>query len=152
MSLVGATGDRVNSRGRADRQTCAQRPAAGRQRAARCPPPRDRQQEDFMRTTSLVIGAIAAAVVAGTAAAQAQDPNLARNLAATCANCHGTNGVSQGGVESLAGAGKDDMIRKLKEYKAGTKPGTIMPQLAKGYTDAQIDLVAGWFASQKPAK
>ena len=81
-----------------------------------------------------------------------QDPNLARNLAATCANCHGTNGVSQGGVESLAGAGKDDMIRKLKEYKAGTKPGTIMPQLAKGYTDAQIDLVAGWFAAQKPAK
>ena len=105
-----------------------------------------------MRTTSLVIGAIAAAVGAGTAAAQAQDPNLARNLAATCANCHGTNGVSQGGVESLAGAGKDDMIRKLKEYKAGTKPGTIMPQLAKGYTDAQIDLVAGWFAAQKPAK
>ena len=104
-----------------------------------------------MRSRSLVIAAIAA-VFAGTAAAQAADPNLARNLAATCANCHGTNGVSQGGVESLAGAGKDDMIRKLKEYKAGTKPGTIMPQLAKGYTDAQIDLVAGWFAAQKPAK
>jgi cytochrome c553 len=105
-----------------------------------------------MRSSSLVIGAIAAAIGAGTAAAQAEDPNLARNLAATCANCHGTNGVSQGGVESLAGAGKDDMVRKLKEYKAGTKPGTIMPQLAKGYTDAQIDLVAGWFAAQKPAK
>jgi cytochrome c553 len=28
-------------------------------------------------------------------------------------------------------------------------PGTIMPQLAKGYTDEQIDLVAGWFAAQK---
>ena len=105
-----------------------------------------------MRSSSLVIAAVAAAIAAGTAAAQAQDPNLARNLAATCANCHGTNGVSQGGVESLAGAGKDDMIRKLKDYKAGTKPGTIMPQLAKGYTDAQIDLVAGWFAAQKPAK
>ena len=34
----------------------------------------------------------------------------------------------------------------------GTRPGTIMPQLAKGYTDAQIELVAGWFAAQKPAK
>jgi cytochrome subunit of sulfide dehydrogenase len=105
-----------------------------------------------MRTLSLVIGAIAAAVGAGTATAQGQDPNLARNLAATCANCHGTNGVSQGEVESLAGAGKDEMIRKLKEYKAGTRAGTIMPQLAKGYTDAQIDLVAGWFAAQKAAK
>lgn len=105
-----------------------------------------------MRSSSLVIATVAAAIAAGTAAAQAQDPNLGRNLAATCANCHGTSGVSQGGVESLAGTGKDDMIRKLKEYKAGTKPGTIMPQLAKGYTDAQIDLIAGWFAAQKPAK
>ena len=35
--------------------------------------------------------------------ALAQDTNLARNLAATCANCHGTNGNSQGEVKSLAG-------------------------------------------------
>jgi sulfide dehydrogenase cytochrome subunit len=33
-----------------------------------------------------------ACLVAATGAAQAADPNLARNLAATCANCHGTNG------------------------------------------------------------
>jgi len=105
-----------------------------------------------MRSIPLLIAAVAAALGAGTAAAQAQDPNLGRNLAATCANCHGTNGISQGGVESLAGAGREDMIRKLKEYKAGTKPGTVMPQLAKGYTDAQIELIAGWFAAQKPAK
>jgi cytochrome c553 len=99
-----------------------------------------------------MITAFATAVGASAAAAQAQDPNLARNLAATCANCHGTNGVSEGGTDSLAGAGRDDLIRKMKEYKAGTKPGTIMPQLAKGYTDAQIELVAGWFAAQKAAK
>ena len=105
-----------------------------------------------MRTSSVVVGVLAAAIGAGTASAQSQDPNLARNLAATCANCHGTNGVSQGGTDSLAGVAKDEMTRKLKEYKAGTKPGTIMPQLAKGYTDAQIELVAGWFATQKPAK
>ena len=36
--------------------------------------------------------------------AQGADPNLGRNLAATCANCHGTNGVSAGRhAESLAG-------------------------------------------------
>ena len=105
-----------------------------------------------MHTPSIVLSAVAAAFGVATAAAEVQDPNLPRSLAATCANCHGTGGVSRGGAESLAGAGKDDMVRKLQEYKAGTRPGTIMPQLAKGYTDAQIDLVAGWFAAQKPAK
>ena len=89
--------------------------------------------------------------VAVPACAQsAADPNLARNIAANCANCHGTNGVSQGGVASLAGQSKADLVRKMQDYKAGRTPSTIMTQLAKGYTDAQIELVAGYFAAQKP--
>ena len=90
------------------------------------------------------------ALAAGTAAAQAPDPNLARNIAAGCANCHGTNGVSKGGMPSLAGQPKADLVRKMQDFKAGRTPATIMPQLAKGYTDEQIDLIAGWFAAQKP--
>jgi cytochrome subunit of sulfide dehydrogenase len=92
------------------------------------------------------------AVFATVVPAQDIDSNLAQSIAATCANCHGTNGVSQGGTESLAGQSKDDIVRKMREFKAGTKPGTIMPQLAKGYTEAQIELAAGWFAQQKAAK
>ena len=104
-----------------------------------------------MRFTNVLVAA-AAVVAVSPALAQGSDANVARNLAATCANCHGTNGVSVGGTESLAGAGKDDLVRKMREFKSGAKPGTIMPQLAKGYTDAQIELIAGWFSVQKPAK
>ncbi len=100
-----------------------------------------------MRIVHAVIAATA--VVASGAFAQS-DPTLARNLAATCANCHGTNGVSAGGTESLAGA--SDVGRKMRDFKSGAKPGTVMPQLAKGYTDDQIELIAGWFAAQKPAR
>ena len=89
-------------------------------------------------------------LVAATAAAQSTDPNLARNIAAGCANCHGTNGVSVGGMPSLAGQPKADLVKKMQDFKAGRTPATIMPQLAKGYSDEQIDLVAGWFAAQKP--
>jgi sulfide dehydrogenase cytochrome subunit len=92
------------------------------------------------------------ALVGAVAAAQTPDPNLARNLAATCANCHGTGGVSQGGTESLAGMPKDTMLRKLQEFRTGNKPATIMHQLSKGYTDEQIALIAGWFAEQKVPK
>lgn len=89
-------------------------------------------------------------VLALPALAQAPDPNLARNLAAACANCHGTQGRSVGVIASLAGQGKADLVRKMQDYKSGRASGTVMPQLAKGYTDEQIDLIAGWFAGQKP--
>lgn len=99
-----------------------------------------------------VVAAALLALVAAAASAQAPDPNLARNLAATCANCHGTGGVSQGGTESLAGMPKETMVRKMQEFRTGNKPATIMHQLSKGYTDEQIALIAGWFAEQKVAK
>ena len=77
----------------------------------------------------------------------AQAPEVARGIAATCANCHGTGGISRGENESLAGKPKDELVRKVQDFKQGRKPGTIMPQLAKGVSDEQIDLVAGWFAA-----
>lgn len=94
--------------------------------------------------------AAALAVVATAAGAQSPDPNFARNIAAGCANCHGTNGVSKGGMPSLAGQPQAELVRKMQEYKAGKLPGTIMPQLAKGYSDQEIEAMAGWFASRKP--
>mgnify|MGYP003504071619 CR=1 FL=1 len=60
-----------------------------------------------------------------------------------------SGGVSVGVTATLAGTPKADMVAKMQDFKAGRRPGTIMPQLAKGYTDEQIDLVAGWFAAQK---
>jgi cytochrome subunit of sulfide dehydrogenase len=88
---------------------------------------------------------------AAPAFAQAPDATRARDMAATCANCHGTNGISRGETESLAGKPQDEIARKVREFKGGTRAGTVMPQLAKGFTDAQIDAIAGWFAAQ-PAK
>lgn len=98
-----------------------------------------------MRTILLAAGAT---LLAPPAFAQAPDPNLARNLAATCAICHGTNGVSQGVVASLAGNTKAETQVRMQEFKNGKRTGTIMPQIAKGFTDDQIDLIAGFFAQQ----
>ena len=101
-----------------------------------------------MRMHLLVASLVAA--TAPLAGAQNTDPNFARNIAASCANCHGTNGVSKGGIPSLAGQPKSELVRKMQDYKSGRTPATIMPQLAKGYSDQEIDLMAGWFAAQKP--
>jgi len=90
-------------------------------------------------------------LVAATSAAHAADPNLGRNLAATCANCHGTNGqaVKGSGMDALAGMEKAKTLQKLADFKSGDKPASIMHQIAKGYTDEQLDLIATYFAAQK---
>ena len=74
-----------------------------------------------------------------------------KSLAATCANCHGTNGVAVAGssVTSLAGLDKAYIIVQMKAFKAGTRPATVMHQISKGYSDAQIDVLATYFAAQK---
>lgn len=105
-----------------------------------------------MRTLCSLLAIVVVALGTLSARAQLPDANLGRSLAATCANCHGTNGVSVGDVESLAGKPADDTVRKMQEFKSGARPATIMQQLAKGYTDEQIQAVATWFAAQKPSR
>jgi cytochrome subunit of sulfide dehydrogenase len=76
---------------------------------------------------------------------------LGRNLAATCANCHGTNGYARGDMKPLAGMPAEKLLAAVNDYKNGNQPATIMHQIAKGYTDEQMKLIAGYFAAL-PAK
>lgn len=102
----------------------------------------------LLRWTSALclVGTVGVAQAAGQ-----PDPNLARNLAATCANCHGTNGraVAGAGNDALAGVDKDKLMQKLLDFRSGAKPATIMHQISKGYTEAQLELIAAYFAAQK---
>ena len=82
--------------------------------------------------------------------AAAQESTMARSLAATCTNCHGPQGHSvTRSVESLAGRPKSEIVEAMQAFKSGAKPATVMHQLAKGYTDQQIDTIAGYFAAQR---
>ena len=74
--------------------------------------------------------------------AQVSDAKQVRSMAAACFNCHGTQGVAQPGMDTLAGADKDDMLKKMLDFKAGRKPATIMHQLTKGYSDEQLAALA----------
>ena len=97
-----------------------------------------------------IVASIVLAVLAEPVQAQG-DASQARDLAATCANCHGTGGkAAQGAVPALAGQSKADLVQKMNEFRDGKRTATIMHQLAKGYTPEQVDLIAGWFAQQKP--
>ena len=97
-----------------------------------------------------MIACLAAGLMATSFGAAAQTaPEHVRSWAAGCANCHGTNGRAEPGNESLAGANKDEMVKKMLDFKSGRRPATLMHQLAKGYSDEQIIAIAGYFAAQK---
>ena len=83
--------------------------------------------------------------------AHAADPaSRGARLAATCAGCHGTNGATVGNVlPRLAGQGKDVLLIKLRAFKEGSTQATVMTQIAKGYSDEQLEQIAAWFAAQK---
>jgi cytochrome c553 len=100
---------------------------------------------------SLPAALLGALLCLGSATALAADPNLARNLAATCATCHGTDGHAQPGaaMDALAGQDKAVLLQKLNGFRDGSRPATIMHQIAKGYTPAQLDLITTYLAAQK---
>ena len=84
--------------------------------------------------------------IASLSHAQSQDASSLyhRSLAATCANCHGTDGhgVINGGMPLINNLTSDQILSRLKEFKSGAREGTVMPQLAKGYSDEQLEIIA----------
>ena len=100
-----------------------------------------------MRITPF-IAALAAAAPA-LALAQSGGPAM-RNLAAPCAICHGTDGHSvTKEVTTLAGIPADHIAAQMRAFRDGKRAATVMHQIAKGYTDREIDALATWFAAQK---
>ena len=102
------------------------------------------------RTVTTIAAWAIAAVAATTHAQTPADVARGRDLAATCANCHGTGGKAQPPLPALAGQPRADLVQKMNDFRDGKRPATIMHQIAKGYTNEQVEAMAAWFEQQKP--
>ena len=90
-----------------------------------------------------------AAALAFAAPVHAQDA-ATRNMASACAICHGTDGrAATKDVVPLAGLPAAHIASQMRAFRDGQRPATVMHQIAKGYNDQQIDVLAAWFAAQK---
>ena len=99
-----------------------------------------------MRRT-IAATAAAAALLFISSGAPAED---AQRLAAACAICHGTNGRAvTKDVVPLAGLPREHIASQMRAFRDGQRPATVMHQIAKGYSDAQIDALAAWFSARK---
>lgn len=97
-----------------------------------------------------IVGGLAL-LTGGVAGAQTAQELHLRSLAATCANCHGTEGRAVPGTDlpSLAQLPREYIVAQMQAFRDGKRPATVMHQLAKGYSNQQIDALAGYFAGLK---
>ena len=119
---------------------------------------------EFLSMRRSVASALCAA--AGLAVAQPSPlpaptfapPNLSpqgvESLASGCAICHGPGGHPAPGsqLEPLAGRKARDIVDAMNAFKTGQRPATVMHQISKGYSDAEIEAMARWFAQQGRAR
>lgn len=89
------------------------------------------------------------ALLAASSAYAAGVPTKGGVLAAPCAGCHGTQGASPGVLTPVIGGQQQAYLAKsMGDFAAGTRPGSVMANIAKGYTNEQSDAMtatlAGW--------
>jgi sulfide dehydrogenase cytochrome subunit len=69
-------------------------------------------------------------------------PSGAAVVSNTCAGCHGTDGASVGPAPVIVGLAEMYLASTMAAYKDGTRYGTVMNRIAKGYDQAQIQAMA----------
>lgn len=101
-----------------------------------------------MRLRALLWLPIALASTFAVAQTTPAAPPAGRLLASNCFQCHGYNGKSSLGFDRLAGESSSEIYKELREMRTKSKPD-IMDVHARGYTDAQIRLIADYLSKQR---
>ncbi len=104
------------------------------------------------RTITTVARKSAAILMLSMFALNAQaagDAKAGEQKAATCAACHGANGVSEIPTNPiLAGQYVSYLEHALKSYRSGERQNAIMAGFASQLSDQDIEDLAAWFSSQ----
>jgi cytochrome c553 len=86
-------------------------------------------------------------VASGTGAlAAAPEPPAG---APSCSGCHAAGAKVDTAVPRLSGRSAADIVTQMQAFKSGQKPSTVMDRIAKGFTDAEVQAIADWYARQK---
>ena len=95
-----------------------------------------------------VISAVALTAAANVAVAG--DVAAGKAKSATCAGCHGADGISAVPTyPNLAGQKEAYLIVTLKGFRDGTRKNATMNPMAKPLSDADIENLAAFYASLK---
>lgn len=103
-------------------------------------------------TQSRMLANAAFAALLAAVAAHAADPTTGKQkYEATCAACHGMQGISIAPIyPNLAGQKQEYLVAQLQAFRDGSRKNPIMQPMAKGLTDADIVNIAAYVSTLKP--
>jgi cytochrome c553 len=92
------------------------------------------------------VGSPGVRLISIAAAAQAAESPAG---AAACSGCHPASASTPSPVPRLVGLDAAAIVRAMQDFRAGTRPGTVMDRIAKGFTDEEVRAIAAWYAGQR---
>ena len=99
-----------------------------------------------MTRSRLFAAALAATCLGLPALADADLPN-GPLLAQACAGCHGQSGEGVGSIATIRGYDPEAFVAIWDEFRNDERPATIMNRIARGYSPAEVEALAAYFAS-----
>ena len=99
-----------------------------------------------MSAARTLLGVVALVASAGAALAASPEPPAG---ASSCSGCHAAGARVDTTVPRLIGRSAADIVAQMQAFKSGQKPSTVMDRIAKGFTDAEVQAIADWYAQQK---
>ena len=81
-------------------------------------------------------------------AATAGDAAAGKAKSATCAACHGANGISPNDLwPNLAGQKEGYLVKQMKAFRDGQRADPMMAPMAAPLSDADIEDLSAYYAS-----
>jgi cytochrome subunit of sulfide dehydrogenase len=68
--------------------------------------------------------------------------------ASSCSGCHAASAAVETPVPRLASMKAAQIAEAMRAFRTDQRPGTIMPRIAKGFSDDEIAAIAAWYAAQ----
>jgi cytochrome c553 len=69
--------------------------------------------------------------------------------AVACSGCHPAGTGVDTPVARLVGRNADEIVAAMRHFRDGERKSTVMGRIAKGFSDAEIQAIAAWYAAQK---
>ena len=95
--------------------------------------------------SKLLAAAVGCASIAAAVAASAEPPAGA----AACTGCHPASARVASPVPRLAGRDPVVIVRAMQDFRSGARPATVMDRIARGFSDAEVQAIAAWYAAQR---
>jgi cytochrome c553 len=94
--------------------------------------------------------ALATVLIFTSPSALAGDIAAGKAKSALCASCHGPTGISMSPIwPNLAGQKEQYLVKQIKAFRSGDREDPMMAPMVAALSDADIDNLAAYYASQK---